>query len=167
VAKGGYSLQDHLADPTTLAKIEERTWHSIVLQENTSVAAQMLPETIEAMERIATMVKQKGTKMYLFMTWPYRDEPDMLVAIRKTYESGKLATGATLVSVGQEWQSIDQNQEVVLSMYDADGVHPSLAGSFYTAAMFFKAIYGKSPADNSYTAGLSIEVANYLKAKVD
>jgi hypothetical protein len=33
--------------------------------------------------------------------------------------------------------------------------------------MFYKAVYGFPPSDNPYNAGLSDEVANYLKTKAD
>ncbi|MFS4491559.1 DUF4886 domain-containing protein [Maribacter sp. 2308TA10-17] len=166
-AFGGFTLQDHLENQTTLNKLNERSWDAIILQENTSIAADELPSTQVAMASFAEMVKQKGTKIFLFMTWPYRDNPDMLTSIRQTYENGRLETGGILVPVGEDWLSIQQNTEVDINLYDQDGVHPSLEGSFYTAAMFYKAIYKKSPSDNSYQAGLGNEVSNYLKTRAD
>ncbi len=167
IAIGGYSLQDHLGDQATLDKINERSWDVIILQENTAVAAEALTSSVAAMQSFSEMVKPKGTKVFLFMTWPYKDRPEMLSGIRKTYQNGVLATRATLIPIGLEWLSIDQNQEVAIDLYDADGVHSRLEGTFYAAAMCYRAIYGKSPSDNAYQAGLTAAIADYLKAKAD
>jgi hypothetical protein len=166
-ARGGYTLQDHLADQGTLDKINERLWDVVVLQENTFVAEQVLPETIDAMIALSEMVIPKGTRVFLFMTWPYENEENMLSGIRETYQNGTRAASATLVPVGLEWQQINENEEVPVNLYNPDGVHPSLEGTFYATAMFYKAIYGFSPSDNPYNAGLSDEMANYLKTKAD
>ncbi|MEP3210318.1 MAG: DUF4886 domain-containing protein [Maribacter sp.] len=167
IAIGGYTLQDHLGDQATIDKINERSWDVIILQENTAVASEALSSSVNAMQSFSEMVKPKGTKVFLFMTWPYKDRPEMLTGIRKTYQNGVLATSATLVPVGLEWQLIDQNQEVDIDLYDADGVHARLEGTFYAAAMCYRAIYDKSTSNNTYQAGLTTEIANYLKAKAD
>lgn len=87
-AKGGYTLQDHLSDQGTLEKINERLWDVVVLQENTFVAEQVLPETIDAIIALSEMVITKGAKVFLFMTWPYENEGNMLSEIRETYQNG-------------------------------------------------------------------------------
>lgn len=97
VAQGGYTLQNHLEDQTTLDKINERSWDIIILQENTSVASEALPSSVDAMKSFSEMVKSKGTRVFLFMTWPYKDNANMLIGIKETYQNGVLATGAKLV----------------------------------------------------------------------
>ncbi len=166
-AHGGYSLQDHLGDPSTIAKIKERAWDVLVLQENTSVAAETLPSTTAAMIAISDMVAQHDTKVFLYMTWPYKDFPEMLSGIKNTYETGATATKGTLVTIGEEWLAVHTNNEVSVNLYDDDGIHPSLQGTFFASAKFYRAIYGKSPSDNLYQAGLGAEVANYLKTKAN
>jgi len=166
-ARGGFTLQDHLADSRTIDKINERSWDKIVLQENTFIAAQELPETLSAMNEFAEMVKQKGTEIYLFMTWPYKDQPEMLGPIERINKQAALETGATLVPVGEDWMAIDMNTEVQVSLYDSDGVHPSLQGTFYAAAKFFRVIYGKPPSDNPYQGGLGPELSDYLKTQAN
>ncbi|QBA64310.1 hypothetical protein [Muriicola soli] len=49
--------------------------------------------------------------------------------------------------------------------YSVDGVHPSEAGSFFTAALFYTTIYGKDPSINPCTASLKPATALYLKEK--
>jgi hypothetical protein len=63
-------------------------WDVVVLQENTFVAEQVLPETIDAIIALSEMVITKGAKVFLFMTWPYENEGNMLSEIRETYQNG-------------------------------------------------------------------------------
>lgn len=167
VAKGGYSLEDHLNDPSSLSKINERNWDYVIFQENTSVAAEALESTTDAMIVLADMVAQNNTEILLFMTWPYEERPEMLNGIKKTYESGAKAINATIVPVGEDWTAIDTETEIDVEFYDADGVHATLEGTFYASAKFYKAIYGKTPSQNPYTAGLPTTIANYLKSKAE
>lgn len=166
-ARGGFTLQDHLADAGTLARINERSWDAIVLQENTFVAAQELQETFDAMNELASMVKPRGAKVYLFMTWPYKDQPEMLAPLKRVYAKGILETGGILIPVGEDWMTIQSNDEVPLDLYAPDGFHPSLQGTYYAAAKFYQVMYGQSPSENPYEGTLDPEVSSYLKKQAD
>ncbi len=161
----GYSLQEHLSNAGTLAKLEERSWEAVVLQENTLVAATNGEATIAAIKDFQELLSKTGTKLYLFMTWPYKEEPQMYNAIKSTYEDAAGLTRATVVPVGTVWKSIQEDQAITVDLYDADGVHPNIMGTYLASALFYAAIYGKSPSGNTYTAGLEEETANYLKQK--
>jgi len=44
-----------------------------------------------------------------------------------------------------------------------DGTHPSTAGSYLDACMFYAALTGRSPVGNPYTAGLDPSQARFLQ----
>lgn len=167
VSFGGFSLADHINNTTAISKINERDWDFIVLQENTFVAANEGESTLAALNKFNEVLGQKRAKVYLFMTWEYKDEPDMYQRIKNTYDDGSLATGAQIVPVGQVWRQIARDSVPNINLYNEDGFHPALQGTFLAAAMFYKKIYGKNPSDNSYKAGLESEVAEYLKLKAN
>ncbi len=164
---GGFSLADHMNNATTLEKINERDWEYIILQENTFVAANTDESTLEALTSFKEMVSQKSTKIYLFMTWEYKGEPEMYQPIKKTYEDGAIAIGAEIVPVGQVWRNIVRDSIVNIELYNEDGYHPSPQGTFLAAAMFYAELFKKNPSDNPYQSGLETEVANYLKLKAN
>lgn len=167
IARGGYTLQDHLNDPSSLSKLKERDWDYVIFQENTSVAAEALESTTNAMIALADMLTHNDTEILLFMTWPYKDRPEMLNGIKKTYEAGAKAINATIVPIGKDWITIANDIEMDLEFYATDGIHATLEGTFYTSAKFYYSIYGKAPSQNPYTAGLPTSVANYLKSKAE
>ncbi len=164
---GGFSLANHLENEDSLDKINERTWEAIVLQENTSVAANDGMATIEAIKSFQQLVGQKGTKIYLFMTWPYKDDPSMFPKIRTTYNEAANATGATIIPVGEVWLSILADGRDNINLYDIDGVHPTLQGTYLAAAMCYSQLFKKNPSDNMYSAGLDPAIAQYLKQKAE
>lgn len=166
VTFGGYSLNDHIEN-TAISKINERDWDFIILQENTFVAANDGESTLTAFNQFKDVLSQKRAKIFLFMTWEYKDQPDMYERIRKTYNDGALITGGQVVRVGEVWRNIIRDSVPNINLYAEDGFHPSPQGTFLAAAMFYKKIYGKNPSDNPYAAGMEIEIADYLKLKAN
>jgi hypothetical protein len=51
-----------------------------------------------------------------------------------------------------------------LELYQPDKRHPSLAGTYLAACTVYAALFGRSPAGSSYTAGLPSELAAFLQA---
>ena len=167
LAFSGYNLAVHLLNEQTLSKVKERSWDVIILQENTEIAVNDGMATLESLKVFKEMVGNKGTKIYLLMPWSYKDQPEMAIPIKKTFEDGAQAIGATIVPVGEVWKAINEEGNPNIDLYDADGLHPSLQGTFLAASMCYASIYNRNPSENPYTADLEDEVAVYLKQKAE
>ena len=61
----------------------------------------------------------------------------------------------------KDLQGLDEQGNVV---YSALEKHPSLAGTYLAACVFYATLQGISPAGTSYTAGLPVEQAKQLQA---
>jgi hypothetical protein len=167
LAFSGYSLAVHLVNEQTLSKVNERSWDVIILQENTAVAVNDGMATLESIKAFKELVGNKGTIIYLLMPWPYKDQPEMAIPIKKTFEDAAQAIGATIIPVGEVWKAINQEGNPDIDLYDADGLHPSLQGTFFAASMCYSSIYNRNPSENPYTADLENDIALYLKQKAD
>ncbi|MGI9551223.1 MAG: SGNH/GDSL hydrolase family protein [Aurantibacter sp.] len=165
IVVGGYTLEDHWSDPATLAKLAERQWDVVVLQENSSRAANEKVEARAGIRNLSAKIKDEKTQIYLFMTWAYRDQPEMINSIQETYESIAPLVGGANVPVGLLFDSIVKEKVDGIDLYNADGVHPSLEGTFLTAALFYTAIYNLDPIQSAYTSSLDTATADYLKEK--
>ncbi|MDB4292696.1 hypothetical protein N9954_04760 [Maribacter sp.] len=160
--KGGYSLQDHLNDQETLDKIQGTDWDVVVFQENTGIAANERDQALTSIQNLSLKL-DKETKVHLFMTWPYENEPENYNTIKILYEEiGPLVKG-NVVPVAIAFQNIRNANHMAIDLYASDGVHTTLEGTFLTAAMFTLAIYDIDPTESNYTAGLPQETADYLK----
>ncbi len=161
----GYTIQQHSENVNTLAKLTERDWDIVVFQENSTEAANNSMAATVGMQDLRFKISSSKTQIFLFMTWAYEAQPGMLSAIKTTYENTAPLISGTIVPVGLVFQDILNDPENVISLYDPDGIHPSLEGTFLASAMFYAAIYKKDPRLNNYTAGLTEEDAVYLKEK--
>jgi len=161
----GYTMQEHAENANTIDKMAERDWDVIVFQENTFEAANNSMEATIGIQDLSFKISNSNTRLFLFMTWAYEAQPGMLSAIRTTYENTAPLVSGTIVPVGLAFKQILNDPENLISLYDPDGIHPSLEGTFLASAMFYAAIYEKDPRLNIYNAGLTEVDASYLKEK--
>jgi hypothetical protein len=125
------------------------------------------------MEHIPLILKLYITKIQknqicVFFNYPSsKHQPEIAVPIKKTFEEGAQAIGATIVPVGEVWKEINEEGNPNIDLYDADGLHPSLQGTFLAASMYYASIYNRNPSENPYAADLEDEVAAYLKQKAE
>lgn len=159
----GYTLDEHLENNSTTSILESKNWDIVVLQENTFKAANDKLGAKVAMESFKFAITNNDTQLYLFLTWAYEDEPEMLSKIIETYEETGVLLKAKVVPVGVAFRDFKNANGETINLYNPDGVHPSIAGSFLAASMFYYAIYNEDPTKNDYTASLEEATADLLK----
>lgn len=74
--------------------------------------------------------------------------------------------GAHVVPVGVAWEQAHLRQPD-LGLWSWDGTHPSTAGSYLDACVFYAALTGRSPVGNPHTAGLHQGRARFLQQLAD
>jgi hypothetical protein len=68
---------------------------------------------------------------------------------------------APVAPVGAAWQSIEQDPGIEL--WAGDGVHPTTAGSYLTACVFYVMLTGRDPIGDRFIAGLEPGQARELQ----
>jgi hypothetical protein len=180
-AKGGYRFMNHAQDEQSLAKIKARPWDFVVLQEQSQYPgfddpqierdvapyAVRLDELIHAANPLA--------KTVFFAAWGRKNGDSQNCRIYPavcTYESqqqritqtfDRLAarTSAVLAPVGTAWKRIRQTHPEI-ELYDGDGVHPSPAGTYLAACVFYSTLLHKGALGAS-PLGLDPVVARTLQ----
>lgn len=110
----------------------------------------------------AELLKAQGLKPVLFMSWAYKDKPEMTQQLADAYTAAGKANGAVVLPVGLAFaRAITMKPD--LELYVADKRHPSLAGTYLAAATSYAALYGKNPIGLSYTAGLPADTVRVLQ----
>jgi hypothetical protein len=126
------------------------------------------------------------------MTWPYANTPKMTKALLAAYAKVAQTHQVMLVPVGLAFATIntqypnvdlyapdissfkieshikenDKNASTIDAaqiLYKKDIKHPSMAGTYLAACMFYAAFYQQSPVGLPYTAGLTPEQATLLQ----
>ena len=123
---------------------------------------QLGPVFHEYAKKNADSIRAYGAKPVLFMSWAYKDKPEMTKQLADEYIKAGKANGAQVVPAGLAFaKSVAKKPD--LDLYVADKRHPSLAGTYLAACTVYGALLGKSPVGNKYTAGLPADVAAHLQ----
>jgi len=178
-APGGASFYDHASNPTTFLKINNDSWDYVVLQgqsqeisfSNSQVNTQSLPYIKQISDSIYT--NNPPSKILMYMTWgrengdpqwpPISTFDEMNGRLRLGYLRMADSVGALVSPVGSAWKYVRDNNPGI-NLYDADGSHPSLQGSYLAACVFYAAIYRKSPLGSPAIGNISQSNANILQA---
>lgn len=180
-APGGRFLDQHAKNPK-VAKLLEREWDVVVVQEQSQLPAFAMIGDAASKKRfeeggraLLAMVRESpgDPRVLLFQTWArhgggdkhdtlkhFDGEPEkMQDALAEGYEFLAEEAGgkATVVEVGrafERWYAAKGYDDPRLSLHRPDGSHPSKAGAYLTGAMFYRAITGRDPAKVPFRGGL-------------
>lgn len=174
-----YSLKQ-FADPedTTGAKLDkvlsEQKWDFVILQENMNMALSSKAE--KEMYPYARILDEKvraaGAQTTFLMTWAPkngltsglkkqgREEiqsqlADSYMTIADELDSLLIPVGIGFMRCADEYPDID--------LWDADGVHPSVAGTYLAACTAYALVFQESPENCSYLGKLDQELASKLQ----
>jgi hypothetical protein len=108
-------------------------------------------------------VRKHGAKPVWFMSWAYADKPEMTEELAEAYTQAGNDNNAFVIPAGLAFaRALKQRPDLVL--YAPDKRHPSVAGTYLAATTIYAALFKKSPAGLSYTAGLDAPTAALLQA---
>ena len=180
---GGFTFGNHFNDPTTKSKIMAGGWDYVVLQAQSQepsfspaqVAAQTLPYAI----KLDSMIKQYNpcAITVYYETWgrkngdasncafypPVCTYTGMQNRLKASYKLFADSAHAILAPAGEAFRAcVSTNTSI--NLYQADESHPSLEGSFLTAAVFYETLFRKSVLSNTYNPGVSSSTATLLQS---
>ena len=149
VTVGGATLEDHWRTGEAQARILEGGWDAVVLQEQSLRPAEHPALMHEAARRFAPCIAAVGAQPLFYLTWARRHLPEMQEALDGAYAAiaGELAgLGARVVPVGPAWQRATAARPD-LALHLEDDSHPTPAGSYLAAAVFYAVLSGQDPTD--------------------
>jgi hypothetical protein len=175
-AAGSWTLRQASQDAQLRALLREVRWDVVVLQENSRIAsyppgwARDMYPFARALDRD---IARAGARTVLFMTWGFRDGApiaghgetfdDRQARIAAGYLDLAAQLSTVTAPVGIAWVEALRRRPG-LDLWADDGRHPSLAGSYLAAAVFYAILSGRDPTASDFTAGLNAEEADFLRA---
>ncbi|MBV8194757.1 MAG: hypothetical protein JOY80_04440 [Candidatus Dormibacteraeota bacterium] len=174
LANGGSTLANHVSDPSTEATLTGSQWNIVVLQEQSEIPS--IPEVRErqmfpAAHQLVDMVRTAGAQPVFFVTWAHRegwpanglpDYASMQVALDAGYGAVATMEHAQAVPVGDAWAAALQWPDVA-SLWQSDGSHPSLEGTYLSACVFYASLFHRSPVGLAAASGLPASEAATLQ----
>ena len=123
---------------------------------------QLSPVFHDMMNKHSATAVRHGVRPVLFMSWAYKDKPEMTAQLAEQYTRAGKANQAKVIPAGLAFARAIA-QRPLLELYQPDKRHPTLAGSYLAACTTYAALHGKSPEGNRFTAGLAPELAAFLQ----
>jgi hypothetical protein len=128
-----------------------------------SISSYRQDEMYPAARQLVATTRNAGAKPLFFLTWahqsgwPQADLPDY-VSMQAAVDAGYLGIASLLdvpiAPVGDAWRAVISEQPSP-SLWQADGVHPTIAGTYLAACVFYASIFGQNPVGLGYHDGLS------------
>ena len=122
----------------------------------------MKPIFTEYAKKHSDTVRKHGSTPVFFMSWAYQDKPEMTQQLADAYTVAGNANHALVIPAGLAFaRSIAVRPEV--NLYAPDKRHPSVEGTYLSAATTYATLFNQSPVGLKFSAGLTPEVANHLQ----
>jgi hypothetical protein len=163
ISMGGASLRMHWNKGLAAKVIATEGYDCVVLQEQSTLPVKNAARFHENVRLFDEAIRAAGSKMVLYMTWARRNAPETQQKLTDAYTSIGRELGATVVPVGVAWErSLAKNDSPVV--HDKDGSHPTLAGSYLAACVFFAVLFDENPVRiEAGVKGLSVADAALLE----
>jgi hypothetical protein len=181
-APGGYTFANHTTNATTLLKLAQNNNDFVVLQaqsqEPSFPPSQVNTETFPYAAILDSLahVGSPCSQTVFYMTWgrkfgdaqncpnypPLCTFQGMNDRLRTSYKQMADDNEALVSPAGVAWRT-SWESDPTINLWTSDNSHPSLAGSYLTACVFYSTILRKSPVGLSYHAGLADTIATFLQ----
>ena len=175
---GGFTFQSHVNDLVTFQKIHSKPWDFVVLQgqsqEPSFPYGQVNSSTLPYAVRLSDSVYANApcSQVQYFMTWgrqvgdPQWDSINTFNKMNKRLRDAYLriadSSKASVSPSGPAWKYVIDNHPTI-NLFSADGSHPSFAGTYLSACVFYSSIYQKSPVGATYSGSLDAATALILQ----
>jgi hypothetical protein len=174
-AVDGWTLADHAGSSATAMMLASKNWDIVVLQEQSQIPSvesfrqnQMYP----AARRLIGSIRNQGARPLFYLTWGRRDGwpenamPDY-ARMQTAIDEGYLAIGGdqrvAIAPVGDAWVTLVA-RGAGATLWQLDGSHPTEAGTYLAACVFYATIFRESPEGLSYQASLPADAATTIQA---
>ena len=156
VMPGGATLKQHFEASGALDKIRMGKFTHVVLQGQSLEALAKPEDFLNYAAKLALEIEKSGAKTVFYQTWARREgapeyaeiwsrgsPKSMQTALSAAYAKAAAPSGARVARVGDAWRKLlDEKGAPIL--FDADGSHPSMTGSYVAACVLYEAVSERS-----------------------
>ena len=144
IQAGGASLRMHWNKGNAQNAIRQTRYDYVVLQEQSTLPLKNSQRFHENVRLFDPVIQASGAKTALYLTWARQNAMDMQTALTDAYLTIGEELGATVIPAGAAWQNFISEYNAPI-LHDKDQSHPTLAGSYLAACVFFAVLFGESP----------------------
>ena len=175
-------MAGHASNATSLSKIASQEWDYVVLQsqsqEPSFPPSQVANDVYPYAQQLTDSIRRNtscGTPLF-FMTWgrkngdasncaaypPICTYEGMQQRLRESYMEMAFTNQGRVSPVGVAWKRVREEYPEI-DLYTPDESHPSYAGSYLAASVFYCSIFQKSCESSDFTGSLDSTTAGRLR----
>jgi hypothetical protein len=156
VTPGGATLKQHFESTGALEKLRNGTYTHVVLQGQSLEPLANPEEFLTFAEKLAEEAVKRGSKVVFYQTWARREgsaeyrkpwsggtTEKMQRGLSAAYAKAAASCGARVAPVGDVWSAALAVEDPP-KLFDADGSHPSQAGTYLAACVFYETLTERS-----------------------
>lgn len=140
VVAGGASLRRHWNAGEALTLLRGSAWNHVVLQEQSTLPIKNPARFKESVRLFDREIRQSGARTVLYLTWARENAPDSQDVLTRAVLEIANELGALVAPVGPAWQRA-QATDPGIRLYEKDGSHPTPAGSYLAAEVFYATLF--------------------------
>ncbi len=140
----GATLEQLWQHSQALPMIRQGSWDYVVLQDYSLAAVKYREEMALYGGMYSKEIQAIGARPIFFMTWARKDYPDMQDQIAGAYTAVAAANHAPVAPVGLAWEAALKGRPT-LTLHMKDHRHPTPAGSYLNACVFYSVLFHESP----------------------
>jgi hypothetical protein len=151
---GGWRLQDHWDRGEARKAIQGQKWDYVVLQDQSQLGDNHVisgkprittDETFHsAAVEMAKAIRDTGAIPVFYLTWAKKAVPEDQAMLNNAYFRAAKETKSIVAPVGVAWADV-RSKDPSLELYIEDGSHPTPAGTYLAACVFYATLFGRSP----------------------
>lgn len=138
IASSDYALEDHWNDGRAPASLEKNQWEYVVMQQGSSALPASQANLRSWSVQFNPKIRAAGATPVMYMVWPTIDRQFDFPAVRESYRNAADAIDGIFAPAGDAWVAYGD----VDALYAADGLHPTVQGTYLAAIVILERITG-------------------------
>jgi hypothetical protein len=144
LAPGGFSLEDHWRGGAARRLLAGARWDFVVLQQGPSSRLDSRANLREYAVRWANEARRHGAVPALYLVWPFQGQANGFELVSQSYRQAATASNSRILPAGEAWQET-LRRDAGASLYLADRLHPTPAGTYLAALVITQGLTGVPP----------------------
>jgi hypothetical protein len=144
IVAGGASLRRHWNAGIAVRSLNDAPWDYVVLQEQSTLPVKNAARYHDNVRLFVPAIRERGARIVLYLNWSRMGAPQSQDALDTTVVQIGREIGATIAPVGPAWRDMIAAHPSP-PLYEKDGSHPTAAGSYLAACVFYSALSGLQP----------------------
>jgi hypothetical protein len=139
-----FALEDHWANGTAVRAIDQGKWSVVVLQQGSSALDESRVNLREWTKKFDEKIRARGARTAMYAVWPFATRQFDFDRVNESYTLAATDVNGMLFPVGEAWRAA-WRRDPNMALYAADGLHPSVRGSYVGGLVIASMLLDRSP----------------------